>query len=39
MEMAPGGARADNIQELKGIAGRRPIDRNRWPIADRILKM
>ena len=39
MEMAPDGAAADNIQELKGIASRQPIGHKRGPVDDRILKL
>ena len=35
--MAPDGAMVDNIQEIKGIRSRRPIDRKRGPIDGRIL--
>ena len=37
--MAPGGATTHNIQQLKGILNRQPIDRKLGPVADRISKL
>ena len=39
MEMVLDGAMRDNIPELKGIMSRKPIDRKRGPVDDRIPKL
>ena len=39
MEMAPVGAATDDIQELKGVMRRQPVDHKRGPFAKRILKL
>ena len=39
MKMAPDGAATDNIQELKGITSRQPIDRKDGPADGRISKL
>ena len=39
MVMAPYGAMADDIQELKCIVGRNPIERKRGPIEGRTPKL
>ena len=39
MELVSVGAMAGNIQELNGIMSRKPIERKRGPIGDRIAKL